>query len=366
MQWTPAQWNDLAQGAARRFEDDAVAHLARFSPRHCAIVGEPHVREAVQRGMAACTGVGFTHRGPVQLYLELMLLFGSAFATDPQLAWAAQALGAPDPGTQGQRAWALHAAATSWLAAASGDGHVLALAALERLRGRRTKTLSFGPDRWRDGLLADMAAIYPEKFRVVGVDALDRLLEAAHAAAKAAGVWTFEGVVLVAVLMFALGHGVLDDPLHPWVREALADDRFADPPRAPASSRAARGPGWTGRSCPPSCTEPAMCLAGCSSGPSPPASAVPVAAAVVACTASSSELLLLDEIGLPLGGQAVTVRLSGGVVLNTTTGADGRICLNVPAGTAAEVELAAVHEAGAGDATSTPSGHHFSLGGTGP
>jgi hypothetical protein len=74
----------------------------------------------------------------------------------------------------------------------------------------------------------------------------------------------------------------------------------------------------------------------------------------------------MDELGLPLSGMAVTLRLSTGAVLNSNVGADGKICLSVPPGTVVEVELALGHEVRGGEATTTPSGTHFSFNGIGP
>ena len=108
-----------------------------------------------------------------------------------------------------------------------------------------------------------------------------------------------------------------------------------------------------------------MCNAGAAK-PSPPLAAAPVAPAVVACSLASSELMLLDEIGLPLAGLAVVIRLASGAVINATSAADGRICLNQPPGTAGQIELAGMHEGQQGDSSNTASGHHFAAGGTGP
>jgi hypothetical protein len=87
---------------------------------------------------------------------------------------------------------------------------------------------------------------------------------------------------------------------------------------------------------------------------------------VAACALSASEILIVDEIGLPLANVSVNVRPSGGGMFSTMTGADGRICLNLPPGTNVEVEVPETHEGRAGDSVSTPSGQHFAAGGTGP
>jgi hypothetical protein len=86
---------------------------------------------------------------------------------------------------------------------------------------------------------------------------------------------------------------------------------------------------------------------------------------VVACAVSASEILLMDELGLPLGGVAVVLRI-GAAEIHTSTLGDGRLCLNMPPGTACSVELAQAHEAMPGQSTLTASGRHFTLNGPGP
>lgn len=108
-----------------------------------------------------------------------------------------------------------------------------------------------------------------------------------------------------------------------------------------------------------------MCNCGCNI-PAPPSSTAPTTNPVTTCALSQSEILVVDEIGMPFGNTAVTLHMSSGSTFNMTTDANGKICLSLPPGTTCEVELANIHEARAGDSTSTPSGQHFAAGGTGP
>jgi hypothetical protein len=228
MRISASQMAAFDQASTAAFVSNMVGHLSSFAPRHCEVIGEPFVRETIQRGFADCERHGLTKRGPVQLYLELMLLFGSGFASDPQLEWASHALADGDPESQMARAHALHAACLEYLEAAAGPGHCYTLEALAKLRDRQLDRLSFGPPRLREGLLDEMLAIYPQKCHAVGRTALGRLIDEAAAVAQAQGLWSFDGVVLVCVLMFALGHEFAADPLYPWVRVTLSDPRLQD------------------------------------------------------------------------------------------------------------------------------------------
>src|SRR6266446_3642611 len=80
------------QAAVRNFEDEMVEHLADFSPPLFKVIKQDQMRQAVRFGMSQAGQYGLTLRGPIRLYLEMMLLFGSHFDTDPQYAWAADIL----------------------------------------------------------------------------------------------------------------------------------------------------------------------------------------------------------------------------------------------------------------------------------
>lgn len=102
-----------------------------------------------------------------------------------------------------------------------------------------------------------------------------------------------------------------------------------------------------------------------SSPPASPSSGAPVRFPTMGCSRSVSEILILDEIGLPLRGVAVKLTIAG-VERRLTTNGDGFLCLSDPVGTAGQVKVGAIHETRAGDATTTLSGAHFGCGASGP
>jgi hypothetical protein len=210
-----SQLEALAQAALRRFEDEMVAHLGRHAERLAALRGEAALRALVRTGIARARGHGFVQRGPIRLYLELMLAFGAAFDTDPQYAWAHAAL-APAPGSDPMaRAEALHGLALDYFACVAGPANGHALRALDRV----CATLPQPGPMSAEQADAALREIYPEKYAFAGSEALQRLaqraLERAHAAALADGA----GVLLA--LMYAFGHGVASDPMYPWIRNTL-------------------------------------------------------------------------------------------------------------------------------------------------
>jgi hypothetical protein len=75
------QMDALGAAVERRFEDEMIAHLDAFSPPLFKATGEEQMRQVIRLGISKAAAYGFENRGPVRLYLEMMLLFGSHFDT---------------------------------------------------------------------------------------------------------------------------------------------------------------------------------------------------------------------------------------------------------------------------------------------
>jgi hypothetical protein len=211
------------------FEDETVGHLMRLAPRLGEIYGEPRFREVVRLGIERAEGFGFTNRGPVRLYAELMVILGSEFAVDPLLPWAAEALNAPDVPDQMHRADRLYRSAVDYLDAVVGaDDHHL-IDALRRLDGAQFTGYPIEADDYEDYALGRLRSIYPQKCDCAGERALRELVRRGFERAESHGARTSLGVCLFIVLPFVLGHGVFVDPFYPWVARALEDPALPDP-----------------------------------------------------------------------------------------------------------------------------------------
>lgn len=219
--------------ALAAFEDRMFEHLFAFSPQHCRGIGAAAVHQVVGSGLATAARYGFTQRGPVRFYLELMLLLGSGFDTDPQLPRPmAEILCAGGIADQLVRADRLHGALLQHMRAVLGPGNRYARAAIERLRAMSSATLVLSADRLHDDVLRLFEQCYPERCALAEPAALSRLIAAARSLAATARLDQRRGTALCSLLMFELGHRCFDDPLFPWLSRALDDAVRADDPVA--------------------------------------------------------------------------------------------------------------------------------------
>jgi hypothetical protein len=223
------------RAAVSDFEEQLVEQCAASSPALAAL-GRAHLLVAVRAAIARAAGHGFTFAGPVRLFVELGLLFGSAFDTDVQYPWARARLASPEETVatgrgldQIDRAATLHDASMDALDEIRGadDEHVTA--ALRSLVDLATLPI---PDRIDDLAalaLALLEHVHPEKCAFVGEPALRALIAAGTAEATRYGLSAPRDALLLIGLMFALGQGCTADPLHPWIGRILADEAIATP-----------------------------------------------------------------------------------------------------------------------------------------
>lgn len=215
--------------ALRSFEDEMVAHLAEFSPPLFKAVKEPQLRKAIRLGIARASDYGITFRGPVRLYLELMLLFGSHFDTDPQYPWASEVLADQDSEPQMDRAEKLYERTRDYREKVAGPEDAYTLKALRSISVWARQPLPFSSDEFVPAILREMADIYPQKAAYVGEEKLESLIREGIERARSHEFAAVRGLALSVVLMFAFGHGCYDDPLYPWIARTLEDDAITDP-----------------------------------------------------------------------------------------------------------------------------------------
>jgi hypothetical protein len=219
----------LQQTALRNFEDEMVEHVRQFTPRRSEVLGEAGVRQVIQLAMSRAKEYGFTNRGPVRLYIDLVFMFGCDFDTDPQLPWAQAILTDPELPDQLSRAEQLHAQSIQYVEAVAGPNYQYAKEAFRRARRVRYEDLAAPVSDLQSAALAGMKAIHPEKCAYVGEPALRTLVYKGVEMARSHSVSTLAGARLFINLMFALGHGFATDPQYPWISNTLYNSAVSDP-----------------------------------------------------------------------------------------------------------------------------------------
>jgi hypothetical protein len=222
------QYEILKQKGGGAFENLMLEHLADFSPPLYKTLGEKQLRIVIRSGIERAENYGFNQQGSVRTYLELMLLFGSYFDTDPQYPWAGEILADANEAEQMELAEQLHERTMEYRQQVTGEDDEFTLQALNRIRQFGQESPQIPATGFQTALLNELKRIYPEKYDYVGQPSFEKLIKKGVQIAQKNHLQTTHDAALMVVLMHAFGHGCYEDPLYPWISRTLSDERIAD------------------------------------------------------------------------------------------------------------------------------------------
>ncbi|MCY0986640.1 hypothetical protein OV203_05885 [Nannocystis sp. ILAH1] len=217
------------RAALADFDARMLTHLERFSPRHLRIVGDPELGALIVVGHERAELYGLVSERSKRIYIELMLMFGSGFATDPQHVWAVEPLRAGDDEYRRvdrlrDAAWRhLDRTASDDLDAAGRSQPGRAAAQLQQFaQFERAPSDEAGLDL-RALLVALLRRVFPAKCEDIGEPALVRTVEQALATARTFALVTERGQALFVGLAVIFGADFHRDPQFTWAGRALAE-----------------------------------------------------------------------------------------------------------------------------------------------
>jgi len=89
------QWTELSSATQRSFEQRMVVHLRKFFPQQCEALGATDLQDTIAHGIERAKTYDIVTERDVCLYIDLMMVFGRDFDTNPNLSWASYLLQDP-------------------------------------------------------------------------------------------------------------------------------------------------------------------------------------------------------------------------------------------------------------------------------
>ena len=244
----------LEEAAVDNFVSEMAKHCEDFSPQLTKTLKDEQLKDAVRFGIGKAEKYGFTQRGPVRFFIDLMIVFGSGFDTDPQYPWIAEILNSSDeteteaevenetedensveqiatPAVQTEdenepsqieRSEQLFEETAEYLKKVDGEENEHTLKSLQELSNRLEQGLTFRKESFDADMLKLMKEIHPRKYEATDEDALRQLVRnSRHKGLKDFEFRKPRSVALVVVLGFAFGHEFDQDPFLPWISRTL-------------------------------------------------------------------------------------------------------------------------------------------------
>lgn len=111
----PEQVEVFLAEKTKKFEERMLAHLIKCFPRQSEALGKPKIIETVHLGIERAAGYGIVAERDVCKYVDLMIVFGCDFDSDPKLPWASITLRNPKLQDPGQKVTSLQKAASDFV-----------------------------------------------------------------------------------------------------------------------------------------------------------------------------------------------------------------------------------------------------------
>jgi hypothetical protein len=222
------QMQALATIPRTAYESLLVKHFFTHYPRECNDAGLRNVRELIDLGIDRAKSHGYRGQRAAAIYINLMIILGSGFDSDPQIPWAAEQLHDSSISDPVQRIQRLFRSTLDYLDATVGADNMHIVRAMIRLRECDLTRLEYSGADFAHYIVELFEEYYPEKAALQGPQANRALALHALSSARAYGLTGRKGQVIYAMNAFMLGSGFDADPLYPWAQESLSATDMTD------------------------------------------------------------------------------------------------------------------------------------------
>ena len=220
---TPEQMGRMHRVAAEFYVEELIDHARLTTPLALEFAGLENLRLSLRRVIRHAEELGLSTRGPVRLYADLALLFGTRVGDDPFHPWIREATDPAAGESEEVRGERLYQATLQYFAEVITPEEDRMARALQRL-AQFDPGSAFASRRDVETRMPEvMNLLYPAKLRRALPNAAQQLghLHAVIAESGPAQSAALSGWIACLKLFF--GHHADRDPLYPWIETTLAE-----------------------------------------------------------------------------------------------------------------------------------------------
>ena len=215
---TEQQLKILEPYAYENYITELVEHCNECYPHLRTTMGEENLRQVLRDAVEKAEESGFTQKGSVQFYIDLLIVFGWDFETDPQYPWIKESIQSDQGKSQIRVSTELFYEVDKYLDAISGKDSEYLFDAAKKLELLTIDNLPVTKNNFIQDMLVVLQDSYPQKYQSTEKDQRIKLIE--QGIKKSKNDYQFEQpnhIGLVVILMFLLGHEFDHDPFYKWV-----------------------------------------------------------------------------------------------------------------------------------------------------
>ena len=174
MEFSNSQIEVLKKLSFENYVNELMEHYEIMFPLLMSSLKKDEVRSFIEQGIVLAKKSGYTQRGPVRLYLDMMIIFGSKFEQDPLF----QRLNVKEENnvSQIERSVTLYTLLNKYLEAVYGVNGIYFKESLRMFNDLNIKDLPVGINVSSKDLHELLRRIYPQRYDFVTANAIDNLI----------------------------------------------------------------------------------------------------------------------------------------------------------------------------------------------
>jgi len=216
------QIDTLSQSLGKEFQNKALNYIEEFFPTYHQTLDDQTLNNLISHSFKKSQKYGFESKRNAMLFLNLSIMLGADFDTDPQLPWVANTLADEEIENLDEKLDTLHERTLLFLDRIWGEENEFLQQAVNecsliKFDSLEQKMRSANEEQ----VLHDLYNIHPEKFQASGLPHMKAMLALGASEAIKYGINNRTGLFIFLTMMLMFGSGFHTDPQYPWAQKAL-------------------------------------------------------------------------------------------------------------------------------------------------
>ena len=203
MEFSDDQVDVLKKIAIESYIDEIVEHCGIIFPKLIPLYMKEEFYSYVQQGIILAEQAGYTQRGPVRLYIDAMIIFGSGFEREP-LFHSLKIKEKRQP-SQIERSMNLYALLNDYIEKVYGENGCFFKKSFEMFENFSAKAFPVNISYSNEGLHELLMGIYPQRYDFAGYNAVNDLIAVLDGVCEKYKIKRLNHRLYLALIMFLFG-----------------------------------------------------------------------------------------------------------------------------------------------------------------
>ncbi|WP_274719998.1 hypothetical protein [Xenorhabdus bovienii] len=200
------QWNMLKKHSFNAYIDELVAHCNESYPYLEIKLGKDELRKALKDAVEKTKNDGFDQRGAVQFYIDMLILFGTEFQTDPQYTWIKTILDNHSHLGQLEKTSLLYHEVTRYLNEVHGEQDEYLKTSILKFQNINIERLNVQWNNYESNVDALLKSLYPQKHQYIKKNDIKKFIQFGVEKSNKYGIKNANCSAFLTLIMFLLGH----------------------------------------------------------------------------------------------------------------------------------------------------------------